>query len=92
MIQGGSAGGCWWARCSNMRPGLFEAVRSGAVRGRHEHMLDASLPLTTSEYIEWGNPNERAEFDDMLNYSPYHNVNAQDYPRCWCKSRSTTVR
>jgi len=43
-------------------------------------MLDATLPLTTSEYIEWDNPNERAAFEYMLTYSPYDNVTAQPYP------------
>ncbi len=43
-------------------------------------MLDASLPLTTSEYIEWGNPNEKAAFDFIRRYSPYDNVSAQRYP------------
>jgi len=43
-------------------------------------MLDASLPLTTSEYIEWGNPNEKAAYDYMKTYSPYDNIRKQDYP------------
>jgi oligopeptidase B len=43
-------------------------------------MLDASIPLTTSEYIEWGNPNEKPAFDYMMKYSPYDNVKAQPYP------------
>ena len=43
-------------------------------------MLDASLPLTTSEYIEWGNPNEKAAYDYMMKYSPYDNVKKQAYP------------
>jgi oligopeptidase B len=43
-------------------------------------MLDATLPLTTSEYIEWGNPNEKAAYDYMKSYSPYDNVRPQNYP------------
>jgi oligopeptidase B len=43
-------------------------------------MLDASLPLTTSEYIEWGNPNNKPDFDYMMKYSPYDNIKAQSYP------------
>jgi oligopeptidase B len=43
-------------------------------------MLDASIPLTTSEYIEWGNPNEKAAFEYMKTYSPYDNVAKKDYP------------
>ena len=43
-------------------------------------MLDATLPLTTNEYDEWGNPNEKPFYDYMLTYSPYDNVRAQAYP------------
>jgi oligopeptidase B len=43
-------------------------------------MLDDSIPLTTSEYDEWGNPNEKVYYDYMLSYSPYDQVKAQDYP------------
>ena len=43
-------------------------------------MLDASLPLTTSEYIEWGNPNEKAAYDYMKTYSPYDNIRKENYP------------
>ncbi|MCB9636857.1 MAG: prolyl oligopeptidase family serine peptidase, partial [Sandaracinus sp.] len=43
-------------------------------------MLDETIPLTTFEYDEWGNPNEREYYDYMMQYSPYDNVAAQDYP------------
>ncbi len=43
-------------------------------------MLDDSIPLTTSEYDEWGNPNEKPYYDYMLSYSPYDNIEAKDYP------------
>jgi oligopeptidase B len=43
-------------------------------------MLDDSIPLTTNEYDEWGNPNEKEYYDYMLSYSPYDNVQARDYP------------
>ena len=43
-------------------------------------MLDDSLPLTTGEYEEWGNPNDPEYFDYMLSYSPYDNISAQSYP------------
>jgi oligopeptidase B len=49
-------------------------------------MLDATLPLTTSEYIEWGNPNEKAAFDYIRSYSPYDNVTAQNYPAMLVKT------
>ena len=42
--------------------------------------MDASLPLTVSEYLEWGNPNEPAAYDYMKSYSPYDNLEAQEYP------------
>jgi len=43
-------------------------------------MLDASIPLTTNEYDEWGDPQQRESYDYMLSYSPYDNVRPQDYP------------
>jgi oligopeptidase B len=43
-------------------------------------MMDASLPLTTGEYLEWGNPNEKAAYDYMRSYSPYDNILLKDYP------------
>jgi oligopeptidase B len=49
-------------------------------------MLDASLPLTTIEYLEWGNPAERAAYDYMSLYSPYDNLRAQAYPAMLVKT------
>jgi oligopeptidase B len=43
-------------------------------------MLDATLPLTTGEYEEWGNPNEKAYYDTMSSYSPYDNLTKKNYP------------
>ncbi len=81
IIQGGSAGGLLVAAVANMRPELFQAVVAQVpFVDIMNTMLDASLPLTTSEYIEWGNPNEKAAFDYMMRYSPYDNVKAQAYP------------
>lgn len=81
VIQGGSAGGLLMGAVSNMRPDLFKAVVSQVpFVDVLNTMLDASLPLTTSEYIEWGNPNEKAAFDYIKTYSPYDNVAARDYP------------
>jgi len=81
VIQGGSAGGLLMGAVSNMRPDLFKAVVSQVpFVDVLNTMLDASLPLTTSEYIEWGNPNEKPAFDYMKTYSPYDNVTKQNYP------------
>ena len=81
VIQGGSAGGLLVGAVSNMRPDLFKAVVSQVpFVDVLNTMLDASLPLTTSEYIEWGNPNEKPAFDYMKIYSPYDNVTKQNYP------------
>jgi oligopeptidase B len=81
VIQGGSAGGLLMGAVSNMRPDLFKAVVSQVpFVDVINTMLDASLPLTTSEYLEWGNPNEKPAFDYMMKYSPYDNVRAASYP------------
>jgi oligopeptidase B len=81
VIQGGSAGGLLVSAVANMRPDLFKAVVAEVpFVDVMNTMLDASLPLTTSEYIEWGNPNEKAAFDYMITYSPYDNIKAQAYP------------
>lgn len=81
VIQGGSAGGLLMGAVTNMRPDLFKAVVAQVpFVDVLNTMLDASLPLTTSEYIEWGNPNEKAAYDYMKQYSPYDNVGHKDYP------------
>ena len=81
VIQGASAGGMLMGAVANMRPDLFKAVIAQVpFVDILSTMLDASLPLTTSEYIEWGNPNEKAAYDYMARYSPYDNVTAQRYP------------
>ncbi len=81
VIQGGSAGGLLMGAAVNMRPELFKAaIAQVPFVDVINTMLDASLPLTTSEYIEWGNPNEKEAFDYMMKYSPYDNVKRQKYP------------
>jgi oligopeptidase B len=81
VIQGGSAGGLLMGAVTNMRPDLFKAVVAQVpFVDVMNTMLDASLPLTTSEYIEWGNPNEKSAFDYMIKYSPYDNIAAKNYP------------
>jgi oligopeptidase B len=81
VIQGGSAGGLLMGAVTNMRPDLFKAVVAQVpFVDVLNTMLDASLPLTTSEYIEWGNPNEKPAYDYMKKYSPYDNVHPANYP------------
>jgi oligopeptidase B len=81
VIQGGSAGGLLVGAVVNMRPELFKAaVAQVPFVDVINTMMDASLPLTTSEYLEWGNPNNKGEFDYMMQYSPYDNVKRQNYP------------
>jgi oligopeptidase B len=64
-----------------MRPDLFKAVVAQVpFVDVINTMLDASLPLTTSEYLEWGNPNVKAEYDYIRTYSPYDNIAARKYP------------
>jgi oligopeptidase B len=81
VIQGASAGGLLMGAVVNMRPDLFKAaVAQVPFVDVLNSMLDATLPLTTSEYIEWGNPNEKPAYDYIAKYSPYDNVKAQRYP------------
>jgi oligopeptidase B len=81
VIQGASAGGLLMGAVVNMRPDLFKAVVAQVpFVDVINTMLDASLPLTTSEYLEWGNPNVRKEYDYIKTYSPYDNVAAKAYP------------
>lgn len=81
VIQGGSAGGMLMGGVVNMSPETFKAaiVQVPFVDVLNT-MLDDTLPLTTEEWIEWGNPNEKEAFDYMRKYSPYDNVKAQNYP------------
>jgi oligopeptidase B len=80
-IQGGSAGGLLMGAVTNMRPDLFKAVVAQVpFVDVINTMLDASVPLTTSEYLEWGNPNDKTHFEYMLSYSPYDNVKTKSYP------------
>jgi oligopeptidase B len=80
-IQGGSAGGLLMGAVTNMRPDLFKVVLSQVpFVDVMNTMLDASLPLTVGEYLEWGNPNEKAAYDYMRSYSPYDNIGAKEYP------------
>jgi oligopeptidase B len=79
--EGGSAGGLLIGAILNLRPDLYHgAVTRVPFVDVVTTMLDETIPLTTFEYDEWGNPNEKEYYDYMLSYSPYDNVEAKDYP------------
>jgi oligopeptidase B len=79
--MGGSAGGLLMGAVINMRPDLFQGVVANVpFVDVVTTMLDESIPLTTGEFQEWGNPKEKEFYEYMLSYSPYDNVNATAYP------------
>jgi oligopeptidase B len=81
VIEGASAGGLLMGAAVNQRPDLFRAVHLGVpFVDVMNTMMDASLPLTVGEYLEWGNPNEQAAYDYMKTYSPYDNLEKRAYP------------
>lgn len=81
MAMGGSAGGLLMGAVINLRPDLWRGVVAQVpFVDVLTTMLDESIPLTTGEYDEWGNPNEQAAYEYMKSYSPYDNVSAKDYP------------
>ncbi len=81
LIEGGSAGGMLMGVVVNMRPDLFRAVHAAVpFVDVMNTMMDPSLPLTVQEYLEWGNPNEKAAYDYMKSYSPYDNLAERAYP------------
>ena len=80
-ISGGSAGGLLMGAVTNMRPDLFKVVISSVpFVDVINTMLDESLPLTVSEFEEWGNPKVKEQYDYMMKYSPYDNLTAKAYP------------
>ncbi len=81
VIQGGSAGGLLMGAVTNLRPDLFKAVVSQVpFVDVMNTMLDASLPLTVGEYLEWGNPTKKGAYQYMRSYSPYDNLKKVAYP------------
>jgi len=81
FASGGSAGGLLVGAVMNMRPDLFKGILAYVPWvDVVTTMLDDSIPLTTSEYDEWGNPNNKKYYRYMLSYSPYDNVTEKDYP------------
>ena len=82
--EGGSAGGLLMGVIVNMAPDLYHGVIAQVpFVDVVTTMLDDSIPLTTGEYDEWGNPNKKKYYDYMLSYSPYDNVSAQKYPHLY---------
>ena len=79
--MGGSAGGLLMGTVINQAPELFNGVVAQVpFVDVLTTMLDESIPLTTGEYDEWGNPNEKTYYDYIKSYSPYDNIEAKDYP------------
>ena len=79
--MGGSAGGLLMGAVTNMAPGDYRVIVSQVpFVDVVTTMLDASIPLTTNEYDEWGNPAQRQYYDYMLSYSPYDNIERKAYP------------
>jgi oligopeptidase B len=84
---GGSAGGLLMGAILNLRPDLYRGVVALVpFVDVVTTMLDESIPLTTNEFDEWGNPKQKAAYDYMLGYSPYDNVKAQAYPSIYVKT------
>ncbi|TDP61122.1 S9 family peptidase [Flavobacterium dankookense] len=82
--EGGSAGGLLMGAILNMAPNLYNGVIAQVpFVDVVTTMLDDSIPLTTGEYDEWGNPNVKKYYNYMLSYSPYDNVVAQNYPNIY---------
>jgi oligopeptidase B len=81
FAMGGSAGGLLMGAIANMRPDLYAGIVAHVpFVDVVTTMLDESIPLTTNEFDEWGNPKEKAYYEYMLSYSPYDHVKAQRYP------------
>ncbi len=81
FAMGGSAGGLLMGACVNLKPDLYKGVIAAVpFVDVVTTMLDESIPLTTSEFDEWGNPKIEKYYKYMLSYSPYDQVEAKDYP------------
>ena len=86
-IMGGSAGGLLMGAVTNLRPDLFKGVVAVVpFMDVINTMLDETLPLTVSEFEEWGNPKKKEEYDYMKTYCPYTNITGQDYPAILVKT------
>ncbi|HLL25588.1 MAG TPA: S9 family peptidase, partial [Kofleriaceae bacterium] len=87
FAMGGSAGGLLMGAIANLRPELYRGIVAFVpFVDVVTTMMDESLPLTTNEYDEWGNPADKAAYDYMLGYSPYDNVRKTAYPAMYVKT------
>ncbi len=87
VARGGSAGGLLMGAVANMRPDLFKGmIFQVPFVDVVNTMMDASIPLTTGEYVEWGNPNKKNYFQYIKSYSPYDNIKKQNYPAIFIDS------
>ena len=88
FAMGGSAGGLLLGAVVNMRPELYRGIATFVpFVDVVTTMLDESIPLTTNEYDEWGNPTaDKAAYDYMLSYAPYDNIKAQGYPAIYVRT------
>jgi len=81
FAMGGSAGGLLMGAVVNMKPEIWRGIISNVpFVDVVTTMLDDTIPLTTGEYDEWGNPNEKKYYKYMKSYSPYDNIEAKEYP------------
>ena len=81
FCYGGSAGGLLMGAVVNMEPNLYKGIISNVpFVDVITTMSDPSIPLTTGEYSEWGNPDIKEEFEYIMQYSPYDNISEQEYP------------
>ncbi len=81
FAMGGSAGGLLMGAVINMQPQLFKGVIAQVpFVDLINTMMDPNIPLTTSEYAEWGHPDDKTYYDYMLSYSPYDNIQPKAYP------------
>jgi oligopeptidase B len=87
FAMGGSAGGLLMGAIANLRPDLYRGIVSFVpFVDVVTVMLDETIPLTTNEFDEWGNPKEKAAYEYMLAYSPYDNIKAQAYPSIYVRT------
>jgi oligopeptidase B len=87
IIEGGSAGGLLVAAAANLQPDLFRAVVAEVpFVDVINTMLDESLPLTVGEFLEWGNPKLRDDYQTMRRYSPYDNLRRTAYPAMYLRT------